>query len=119
MSGRQEAVEALGGVVVEVVGADPWWQVQKPLCLSQLGERIPNERIAIHHVDLLPWEDLQPASQMLVVQAPLQCLVPRVDVALAQQELLQRLIGLVAGQAVVEDLGVVRDQPFSRIPDDK
>lgn len=119
MSGGQEAVEALGGVVVEVIGADPGRQIQKPLCLSQLRKRIPDERIAVHHVDLLPGEDLQPAGQMLVVQAPLQGLVPRVNVALVQQELLQGQVWLVAGQAVVEDLGVVGNQPFGRVPDDE
>lgn len=119
VSRRQEAVEALGGVVVEVVGAYPGRQVQKPLCLSQLGEGILNECVAVHHVDLLPGEDLQPAGQMLVVQAPLQRLVGRVDVPLVDQELLQRLVGLVAGQAVVQDLGVVGDQPLSRVPDDE
>lgn len=31
------------------------------------------------------------------------------------QELLQRLVGLVAGKAVVKDLGVVRHQPLSRV----
>lgn len=56
--GRQETVEAFGGVVVEVVGAYPGWQVQKPLSLSQLWEGIPNEGVAVHHVDLLPGEDL-------------------------------------------------------------
>lgn len=56
---------------------------------------------------------------MLVVQTPLQRLVPRVDVALVYQEFLQRLVGLVASQAIVEDLGVVRDQPLSRVPDDE
>ncbi len=88
VSGRQEAVEALGGVVVEVVGAYPGRQVQKPLSLSQLWEGIPNERVTIHHVDLLPGEDLQPAGQMLVVQAPLQRLIPRINMALVEQELL-------------------------------
>lgn len=88
VSSRQEAVEALGGVIVEVVGTDPGRQVQKPLCFSQLREGIPNECIAIHHMDLLPGEDLQPASQVLVIQAPLQRLVPRVNVALVEKELL-------------------------------
>lgn len=88
VSSRQEAVEALGGVVVEVVWADPGLQVQKPLCLSQLGEGIANERVAVHHVDLLPGEDLQPAGQVQVVQAPLQRFVPGINVALVEQELL-------------------------------
>lgn len=88
VSGRQEAVEALGGVVVEVAGAYPGRQVQKPLSLPQLREGIPNERVAVHHVELLPGEDLQPAGKMLVVQAPLQSLVPRVNVALVDQELI-------------------------------
>lgn len=118
VSGRQEAVEAFGAVVVEVVRADPGRQVQEPFCFSQLGERIPNECITVHHVDLLPREDLQPAGQMLVVQTPLQGLVTRLDVALAEQEVLQGLVGLMAGQAVVEDLGVVGDEPFGRVPND-
>lgn len=88
VSSRQEAVEALGGVVVEVVWADPGRQVQKPLGFSQLGEGIANERIAVHHVDLLPGEDLQPASQVEVIQAPLQRFIPRVNVTLVDQELL-------------------------------
>lgn len=117
--GRQEAVETLGGVVVEVAGAYPGRQVQEPLCLPQLRERVPNEGVAVHHVDLLPWEDLQPARQVLVVQAPLQRLVAGVDVALVEEQLLQGLVGLVAGQAVVQDLGVVGDQPLSRVPDDE
>ncbi|KAG7220458.1 hypothetical protein INR49_018177, partial [Caranx melampygus] len=66
-------------------------------------------------MDLLPREDLQPAGQMLVVQTPLQGLVTRVDVALAEQEVLQGLVGLMACQAVVEDLGVVGDKPFGRL----
>lgn len=88
MSSRQEAVEAFGGVVVEVVWADPRRQVQKPLCLSQLGEGITNECVTVHHVYLLPGEDLQPAGQVQVVQAPLHRFVCRVNVALVEQELL-------------------------------
>lgn len=71
MSCRQKAVEALGGVVIEVVWADPGWKVQEPLGLPQLREGIPNERITIHHVNLLPGEYLQPTGKMLVVQTPL------------------------------------------------
>lgn len=119
VSSRQQAVEALGGVVIEVVWADPGWQVQEPLGLPQLREGIPNERVAVHHVNLLPGEHLQPPGEVLVVQAPLQRLVPGVNVAVVDQELLERLVGLVAGQAVVEDLGVVRHQPLSRVPDDQ
>jgi len=118
-AGRQEAVEALGGVEVEVVGANPGWQVQKPLRLPQLGEGVPDEGVAVHHVDLLPGEHLQPAGQMLVVQAPLQRLVGGVHAALTDQELLQRLVGLVAGQAVVEHLGVVGHQPLRRVAHDE
>lgn len=88
VSSRQQAVEALGGVVVEVVWADPGWQVQKPLGLSQLGEGITNECITVHHVDLLPGEDFQPAGQMQVIQAPLYRFVPGVNVALVKQDLL-------------------------------
>lgn len=117
--GGQEAVEALGGVVVEVLRAYPGLEVQEPLGLPQLGEGIPDERVAVHHVDLLPGEDLQPAGQVLVVEAPLQRLVAGVHVALLDQELVQRLVGLVAGQAVVEDLGVVGHQPLRRVPDDE
>lgn len=117
VSSRQQAVEALGGVVIEVVWADPGWQLQEPLGLPQLREGIPNERIAVHHMNLLPGEHLQPPGEVLVVQAPLQRLVPGVNVAVADQELLERLVGLVAGQAVVKDLGVVRHQPLSRVPD--
>lgn len=87
MSSRQEAVEALGGVVVEVVRAYPGRQVQKPLCLSQLREGILNEGVAIHHVDLLPGKHLQPAGEMLVVKTSLERLVPGVNVALVDQEL--------------------------------
>lgn len=119
MSCRQQAVEALGGVVIEVVWADPGWKVQEPLGLPQLGEGIPNERVTIHHVNLLPGEYLQPTRKMLVVQTPLQGLVPGVNVAVPDQELLQRLVGLVAGKAVVKDLGVVRHQPLSRIAHDE
>lgn len=119
VSSRQQAVEALGGVVVEVAWADSGWQVQEPLGLPQLGEGIPNQRVAVHHMDLLPGEYLQPTGEVLVVQAPLQGLVPRVDVTAVDQELLQRLVGLVAGQAVVKDLGVVGHQPLSRVPDNE
>lgn len=93
--------------------------MQEPLGLSQLREGVLNEGVSVHHVDLLPGEQLQPAGEMLVVQAPLQRLVARVNVALVDQELLQRLEGLVAAQVVVEDLGVVRDQPFCRVADDE
>lgn len=119
MSSRQQAVEALGGVVIEVVWADPGRQVQKLLDFPQLREGIPNERVAVHDMDLLPGEHLQPPGEVLVVQTPLQGLVPRVDVTMVDQELLQRLVGLVAGQAVVKDLGVVGHQPLSWVPDDE
>lgn len=119
MSSRQQAVEALGGVVIEVVGADSGWQVQESLGLPELREGIPNERIAVHHMDLLPGEYLQPTGEVLVVQTPLQGLVPRVDVTMMDQELLQRLVGLVAGQAVVKDLGVVGHQTLSRVSDNE
>lgn len=119
VSSRQEAVESLGGVVIEVVRAYPGQQVQKPLGLSQLREWIPNEGVAIHDVDLLPGEDIQPAGEVLVVQAPLQRFVPRVNVALADQKLLQGLVGLVAGQAIVKNLGVVRNQPFCWVADNE
>lgn len=84
VSRRQEAVEALGGVVVEIAWVDPGRQVQKPLCLPQLREGIPNKRISVHHVDLLPGEDLQPAGKVLVIEAPLQCLVSRINMALME-----------------------------------
>lgn len=119
VSRRQQAVEALGGVVVEVVWADPGRQLQEPLCLSQLREGIPNERVAVHHMDLLPGEYLQPTGQVLVVQTPLQGLIPRVDATVADEELLQQLVGLVAAQPVVKDLGVVGHQPLSRVPDNE
>lgn len=119
VSSRQQAVEALGGVVIEVVWADPGGQVQEPLGLSQLREGVPDECIAIHHMDLLPGEYLQPTGEVLVVQTPLQGLVPRVDVTMLDQELLQQLVGLVAAQAVVKDLGVVGHQPLSRVPDNE
>lgn len=119
VSRRHQAVEALGGVVVEVVGADSGRQEQEPLGLPQLGEGVPDEGVSVHHVDLLPGEELQPAGQVLVVQAALQRLVARVDVALVDQQLLQRLVGLVAAQAVVKDLSVVGDQPLRRVPHDE
>lgn len=119
VSGGQEAVEAFGGVEVKVAGVYPGWKVQEPFRLPQLRERVPNERIAVHHVDLLPGEDLQPAGQVQMVQAPLQRLVAVVDVALVEQQLVQRLVGLLLHQAVVEDLGVVGDQPLRRVPDDE
>lgn len=87
VSRRQEAVEALGGVVIKVVWTYPGWQVQKTLGLSQLREGILNEGVTIHHMDLLPGEDLQPTGKMLMVQTPLQCFIPRVNVALVDQEL--------------------------------
>lgn len=119
MSSGQKAVKAFGGIEVKVVWVYSRWQVKKPFRLPQLWEWIPDKRITIHHMNLLPGEDLQPAGEMQMVQAPLQCLVALVNVALVEQELLQWLVGLVLCQAVVKYLGVVRHQPLCRIPDNK
>ena len=115
----QQAVEPLGGVVVEVAGADSGGQAQEPLGLPQLWEGVSDQRVAVDDVYLFPGEHLQPASQVLVVQAPVQRFVPGVDVSLVQQDLLEGLVGLVALQAVVEDLGVVGDQPLSGVTDNE
>lgn len=119
MTRVQQTVEPLGGVVIEVAGADSGGQAQEPLGLLQLGEGVPDQRVPVHYVDLLPGEHLQPVRQVLVVQAPLQCFVLGVDGSLMEQELLKGLVGLVAFQAVVEDLGIVGDQPLSRVADDE
>lgn len=71
MSTRQQAVEALSGVVIEIAGANSGWQLQKSLGLPELWEWVSYECITVHHVDLLLGEDLKPAGQVLVVQAPL------------------------------------------------
>lgn len=115
----QQAVEPLGGVVVEVAGADSSGQAQEPFGLLQLGEGVPDQCVPVHHVDLLLREHLQPVRQVLVVQAPLQRFVLGVDVSLGEQDLLEGLVGLVALQAVVENLGVVGDQPHGGVTDDE
>ena len=119
MTRGQQAVEPLGAVVVEVAGADSGRKAQKPLGLLQLGEGVSDQGVAVHDVDLFPGEHLEPAGQVLVVQAPLQCFVLGVDVSLVEQHLLQRLVGLVALQPVVEDLGIVGDQPLGGVADDE
>lgn len=59
---------------------------------AEFREGVSDEGLSIHHMDLLPGEHIQPAGQVLVVQAPLQRLVGRVDVALPEQQFLYNII---------------------------
>ena len=114
--GGNQAVEALGGVEVEVGGGNAGGQAQEPLSPLELGEGVPDQGVSVHHVDLRPGEAGQPAAQVQVVQTALEGLVGGVHRAVRpQQQVLQRRVGLPTLPPVVQDLRVVRHQPLRRV----
>lgn len=63
-----QAVEALGPVEVEVVGADPALQAQERLDPVQLGHRVGDEPVAVDDEQLFAGEHVQPPIHVVVVR---------------------------------------------------
>ena len=102
------AVEPPRAVEVEHAVVDEVREAEEGLDLVQLGHGIGDESVAVHHVDLLRREGVQPPPEVAVVHADLHGLVPRVHLPVGVDgQLLEVLQGLVLGQLVVEDLRVV------------
>lgn len=56
---------------------------------------------------------------MNIVQAAIQSLVPQVDLSVLHQHRFDGLVALVLLEAVVEDLGVVRENPLRWVSEDE
>lgn len=128
------AVEALGPVEVEVVPAYPGLQPQEALDPLELGHRVVDQLVAVHHEDLTALEHLEPAVHVLVVEGYGDRPVGLVDRTVGPQgQLLEATLGarrrlggdgdLVGAEGrggrgrVAPELRVVRDRPGHGLPD--
>ena len=133
------AVEALGAIEVEVVAADARLQSQKALDALQLGHRVVDQLVAVHHQDLTALEYLQPAVHVQMVDGDgdrsvgLVYTAVRTDHQLLEAALLVHgvdgcvvVVGVVAvvggrgrGGGVAAELRVVGDRTGHRLAHDQ
>lgn len=113
------AVEPLGVVEVEVGGSYPRREVEEALHLLQLRQRVADQGVPVHDMQLFQGKVEQPVAHVDVVQAPLNGLVAGVERPVAHQQVLDGLHRLVVLQSVEVNLGVVRDHPLGRVSQDQ
>ena len=114
-----QTVESFRFVEVKVRSVYLRFQLQEPLHLFHLRERVPDQLVPVHHVDALQREVFQPVLHVNIVQAAVERLVSQVDLAVLHQNRLDGLVALVLLEAVVKDLRVVRQHPLSGVSEDE
>ena len=114
-----QTVESLRFVEVKIGSVYLRLQLQEPLHLLHLGERVPDQLVPVHHVNALQGEVLQPVLHVHIVQAAVQSLVSQVDLSVLHQHRLDGLVALVLLQAVVKHLGVVREHALRGVSEDE
>lgn len=114
-----QAVEPLGLVEVEVVGADPVLEAQERLDAIQLGHGIGDEPVAVDHEQLVPGEHVQPPVNVVVVCGHGHRPVVGVDRAVRpHHQLLERPAAAVR-QGIAVQLSVIGYGPDHRVPEDQ
>lgn len=111
--------ETLGLVEVEVGGVYLRLQVKELLHLLHLRKRVLNQRISVHEMNATPGKHVEPASHMDVIQTAIQGFVVQVELSVAHQQRLERLLPFAFLQTVVEDLRIIGQQSFGRLADDQ
>lgn len=81
-----DAVEAFGLVEVEVGGLNPRRQIQEAFHPLKLRQRVTDQRVSVHDVNLPQGEILEPVSHVHVVQTALDGFVARVQGAVLHQQ---------------------------------
>lgn len=66
---KSQTVKSPGGVEVQIILADPRREVEKAFNELQLRQRVRDQAVPVHNVELLHWKELQPAFQMFSVDA--------------------------------------------------
>lgn len=117
---KSQAVKPPGGVEVQVVLADPGGQAEEALDQLQLRQRVRDEPVPVHDVELLHGEVLQPALQVLGVDAGPHRFVLCVDLAGVgvDGQLLELVVRLVFALLALQHLRVVGNSPGGRLADD-
>lgn len=70
-------------------------------------------------MNALQWEVLQPVLHVDIVKAAIESLVSQIDLTVLHQHRFDGLVALVFLEAVVKDLGVVREHPLCGVSEDK
>lgn len=119
MSIATNAIEAFGLVEVEVGRHDPRREIEESLDSLELRQRVVDQRVSVHDVNLLQGKVLEPVPHVHVVEASLDRFVARVQRAVLHQHVLDGLNGLVVLQPVEVDLRVIRDDSLRRVSEDQ
>lgn len=110
---KAQAVEAPRGVKVQVVLADAGGQVEETLHQLQLRQGVRDQPVAVHYVELFYGEVLEPALQVLGVDAGPHCFVLGVHLTGVgvDGQLLELVVSLVLALLALQHLGVVGHGP--------
>jgi len=117
---KSQAVKPPCGVEVQVVLADSRGQVEEALDELQLRQRVRDEAVPVHDVELLHGEVLQPALQVFGVDARPHRFILCVHLAGAgvHGQLLELVVGLVFALLALQHLRVVRHRSGGGLADD-
>lgn len=114
-----QTVESFCFVEIKIRSVYLGLEFQESLHLFHLWKRISDQLIPVHDVDAVQGEVLEPVLHVDVVQASVKCLVSQVDLAILHKNRLDGLVVLVLLEAVVKDLGVVRQHPLGGVSEDE
>lgn len=117
---KSQAVESPGGVEVQVVPADSRGQLEEALNKLQLWQRVCDEAVPVHDVELLHGEVLEPALQVFGVDAGPHRFVLCVHLAGAgiHGQLLKLVVGFVFTLLALQHLRVVGHRSGGGLADD-
>lgn len=114
-----QTVESFCFVEVKIRSVYLGLKLQEPLHLFHFWKWVSDQLIPVHDVDAVQREVLEPVLHVDVVQASVKCLVSQVDLAILHENRLDGLVVLVLLEAVVKDLGVVRQHPLCGVSEDE
>ena len=117
---KSQAVKPPGGIEVQVILADPGGEVEETLHQLQLWQRVSDEPVPVHNVELLHWEIFQPPLQVLGINAGPYSFVLGVHLTSVgvNGQLLKLVVGLVFALLPLQHLCVVRHGPGGGFPHD-
>lgn len=106
---KSQAVESPGGIEVQIIVADPGREVEEALDELQLRQRVCDQTVAVHNVKMFHGEVLQPALQVLGVNAGPYRLILCVHITrvAVDGQLLKLVVGLILTLLALQHLCVV------------